>query len=513
MAQLVIAGQVASMVGDVPDLPRRGRVWIRDDQIVDVTFDGRVVDGFAEAPVVDVGDSYVLPGFIDLHNHLAYNALPLWAEPNRTDPWSHNKAWPQADSYTESITEPAWTYAKACPEAILGYVQVRAMAGGATSAQGWPSANRGYQTVMRNVDDERAGREGKAGADLIRTSVVTKTGDSLAAAVRQMANGAGFLYHCAEGMKDSRVRRDFTDLQRTDGLLPTFIGIHCCALGADDWLEWATPNAGGVVWSPLSNLVLYGDTTLIDDARKRGVRVCLGSDWGPSGTRNLLGEMKAARLAARHFGYSVSDRDVVQMVTSNPGDLLARCWGRPIGRLVPGAFADVTVLRGHGPGDAWHRILAATELHVELVVAQGVPRYGDEDLMLAAGAPDAFPMTVRRRRKLAALPDPADAGRAWSWEQIVGTLQTVQADPPAAIANATARAFAGSRFADDAALELFLDMPDSRRTGRAGPPKDPTSVRIPPVPAIEHDRDFFDALDANPIQAGILAPLRREFGL
>ena len=267
------------------------------------------------------------------------------------------------------------------------------------------------------------------------------------------------------------------------------------------------------MWSPLSNLVLYRDTTLIDDARKRGVRVCLGSDWGPSGTRNLLGEMKAARLAARHFGYSVSDRDVVQMVTSNPGDLLARCWGRPIGRLVPGGFADVTVVRGHGPGDAWHRILAATELHVELVVVKGVPRYGDEDLMLAAGAPEAFPMTVRKRRKLAALPDPADTARAWSWEQIVGTLQTVQDDPPAAIANATARAFAGSRFADDAALELFLDMPDSRRTGRAGPPKDPSAVRIPPVPAIDHDRDFFDALDANPIQAGILAPLRREFGL
>ncbi|WP_426594009.1 amidohydrolase family protein [Cellulomonas sp. McL0617] len=513
MAQLVIAGQVAPMVGDVPDEPRPGRVWIRDDSIVDVTFDDRPVDGFADAPTVDVGSSFVLPGFIDLHNHLAYNALPLWSEPHRTEPWSHNKAWPLADTYTESVTEPAWTYAKACPEAILGYVQVREMAGGATSAQGWPSSNRGYQTVMRNVDDERAGRAGKVGDDLIRTSVVTKTGDSLAVAVRQMANGAGFIYHCAEGMKDSRVRRDYTDLQRTDGLLPTFIGIHCCALEADDWLEWAPPNAGGVVWSPLSNLVLYRDTTLIDDARSRGVRVCLGSDWGPSGTRNLLGEMKVARVAAQHFGYSLRDRDIVQMVTSNPGDLLARCWGRPVGRLVPGGFADVTVLRGHGPGDAWHQILAATEQHVELVVAKGVPRYGDEGRMHAAGATGTFPMTVRGRRKLAALPDPADTSRAWSWEQIMDILRTVQSDPSAAIANASARALAGSRFADDADLELFLDMPDTRRTGRAGPPKDPGSVRIPPVPAIDHDRDYFDALDASPIQAGILAPLRREFGL
>jgi hypothetical protein len=33
------------------------------------------------------------------------------------------------------------------------------------------------------------------------------------------------------------------------------------------------------------------------------------------------------------------------------------------------------------------------------------------------------------------------------------------------------------------------------------------------VPAIEHDREYFDALDANAIQAGTLAQLRREFGL
>lgn len=513
MSQMVIAGQVAPMVGDVPEQPRRGRVWIRDDAIVDVTFGERRIGGFAGAPQVDVGDSFVLPGFIDMHNHLAYNALPLWAEPGRTEPWLHNKHWTQADSYTESITEPAWTYAKACPEALLGYVQVREMAGGATSAQGWPSSNRGYQTVMRNVDDERAGREGKVGDDLIYTSVVTKTGDALVTAARRMENGSGFIYHCAEGRKDSRVRRDYTDLQRADGLLPTFIGIHCCALEPGDWLDWSEPNAGGVVWSPLSNLVLYRDTTLIDDARSRGVRVCLGSDWGPSGTRNLLGEMKVARLAARHFGYSISDRDIVQMVTSNPGDLLARCWGRPIGRLVRGGFADVTVLRGHGPGDAWRRILAATELHVELVVVGGVPRYGDRDLMLTAGAPDSFPMAVRRRRKLVALPDPTDTSRAWSWEDIMDALHTVQADPPDAIANASARAVAGPRFAEDAALELFLDMPDTRRTGRAGPPKDPSSVRIPPVPPIEHDREYFDALDANPIQAGMLALLRREFGL
>jgi hypothetical protein len=93
----------------------------------------------------------------------------------------------------------------------------------------------------------------------------------------------------------------------------------------------------------------------------------------------------------------------------------------------------------------------------------------------------------------------------------MATLEAVQRDPQTAIANAHARAASGPRFADDAELELFLDMPDTRRSGRAGPPKDPATVRIPPIPSIEHDSAFFDLLDRSPIQGGVLAPLRRVF--
>ena len=509
MSELVIAGRIATMADGAEGEPKPGRVWIRDGAIVAATAGDKRIAGFSAAPEVDVGNAFVLPGLIDMHNHLAYNALPLWSEPGRTDPWLHNKHWPQADTYTESITEPAWVYAKACPEALLGYVQVRAMAGGATSVQGWPTANRGYQTVVRNVDDERAGTDSD---DLIYTSVVTKTGDPLAKSVDRMKKGSGFIYHCAEGQRGSRVLNDYTDLATTGGLLPRFIGIHCSAVDADNWELWATADAGGVVWSPLSNLVLYAQTTLIDDVRARGVRVCLGSDWGPSGTKNLLGEMKVARITADHFGYALTDAQIVEMVTSNPGALLERCWNRPIGRLVEGAFADVTVIRGRGRGSAWKRIVAAIERDVALVVIDGVPRYGDKGLMNQSGAVSTFPMTVGGRQRRVALPDPANTALPWSWPAIMKTLDDVQNDPQAAIANARERAAVGPRFSPDAPLELFLDMPDTRRTGRAGPPKDPAAVRIPPIPSIEHDSAFFDLLDSSPIQAGVLAPLRKRFG-
>ncbi|HWI70736.1 MAG TPA: hypothetical protein VNT55_02190, partial [Baekduia sp.] len=40
-----------------------------------------------EVNVVRTG-GLVFPGLIDLHNHIAYNCLPLWTSPTRTTPWT-----------------------------------------------------------------------------------------------------------------------------------------------------------------------------------------------------------------------------------------------------------------------------------------------------------------------------------------------------------------------------------------------------------------------------------------
>ena len=334
MSELVIAGRVASMADGATEEPVPGRVWIRDGRIDAVTSGTTRVAGFTQAPEVDVGDAFVLPGFIDMHNHLAYNALPLWAEPGRTEPWLHNKHWPDADTYTESITEPAWVYAKACPEALLGYVQVRAMAGGATAVQGWPTANRGYRTVIRNVDSEDAGTGRRrshlhVGGDQDRR----RAGDRGAPHGRRLRVHLPLLRGAARIAGAARLHRPRARRRAS----PDASSASTAARSTPaNWAKWAANDAGGVVWSPLSNLVLYAQTTLIDDVRARGVRVCLGSDWGPSGTKNLLGEMKVARIAADQFGYAITDADIVEMVTSNPGMLLERCWHRPVGRLVKG---------------------------------------------------------------------------------------------------------------------------------------------------------------------------------
>ena len=68
-------------------------------------------------------------------------------------------------------------------------------------------------------------------------------------------------------------------------------------------------------------------------ARRHGHLVCLGSDWGPSGTKNLLGELKVAALwNDEALAGALDARELGMMATANAGDALARCWGVDVGR-------------------------------------------------------------------------------------------------------------------------------------------------------------------------------------
>ncbi len=86
---------------------------------------------------------------------------------------------------------PANALIQAEPEAVLGYVQLRALVGGTTAIQGWPITNRKHIQVLRDIDDETAGSTGR---NLIFTSALTKRPLELAKIAQEQRNGAGFIY-------------------------------------------------------------------------------------------------------------------------------------------------------------------------------------------------------------------------------------------------------------------------------------------------------------------------------
>ena len=91
-----------------------------------------------------------------------------------------------------------------------------------------------------------------------------------------------------------------------------------------------------MVWSPLSNLLLYGETADVAEARtRRACRSALGPDWSPSGSKNLLGELKVARLVNSLERQPRSrDYDLLALATRNPAKILR--WDKAVGTVETG---------------------------------------------------------------------------------------------------------------------------------------------------------------------------------
>jgi cytosine/adenosine deaminase-related metal-dependent hydrolase len=509
---LVIAGRIVPLDPGDPDAVFKGRLFLDDHGTIDRVTSGTGIapPGFSTAPVVDVGDGFVLPGLIDLHNHIGYNSLPLWAEPKQKTAFAHHDSWTRAATYQASISWPANALVQTEPEALLAHVQLRGLVGGTTAIQGWPTANRDHVQVLRNIDDETVGTTDH---NRIYTSALTKKPLELAKIAQAIGAGAGFIYHCGEGQVGSLVTREFVDAANAGCLEPTFIGIHCNSIAGTEWQRWDKTKAGAIVWSPFSNLWLYGSTTDIGAARKQGVSICLGSDWGPSGTKNVQGEVKVAKLVSQALGLGLTDRELVAMLTTNPGDALTRCWNKPVGRLVRGGFGDVAVFRPRGTGSVWTQIVESTEREVMLVVFAGIPRYGDAGLMATPGLSKSSVITVRGQRRRFAIPDPDHPGDMWSWADITSRLNTVRRDPVRALQHADGRrrAYAGPMDAAEAPLELMLDMPTGALPLAGDVSTHAAEIVIPPLPTLVHDTAFFEAIKSRGYHGGLLDGLKEFY--
>ena len=313
---LVLSGRIVPLSRKTSVAPSesasfRGRVWIADDGTITAVTRARQKGppSFDNTPVVEVGDNLVVPGFIDMHSHLAYATLPLWEEAGRQSPFAHHDIWPTRPGYAESVTWPAYAFVVAAPEELLAYAEIRALIGGTTSIQGSPPSNRPLDGwLIRNIENETLGKT--LNPDRILSSTLTLNPEVLGKRAGQMTNGATFIYHCSEGRRDSIVTREFEAVRMAGGLQRRLVAIHTNALKAGGYAPWTEP--GVVVWSPFSNLWLYGETTDIPAVRSRRIKVCVGSDWAPSGTRNVLGELKVAALVSQDKQWRLSTLRVGQ---------------------------------------------------------------------------------------------------------------------------------------------------------------------------------------------------------
>ncbi|TDX00535.1 amidohydrolase family protein [Dinghuibacter silviterrae] len=144
---------------------------------------------------------------------------------------------------------------------------------------------------------------------------------------------------------------------------------HGCGIDPDHQAQTMTAGAISLIWSPVSNLLLYLDTTDVRKLMAHGINICLGSDWSPSGSKHVLDEVKFAGFVSDLLGWGLNNKDLFAMATVNG----AKALGVPeAGILRTGGDADLFVFKKVNPKEeALDALLAGDDSDVEFVMVNG----------------------------------------------------------------------------------------------------------------------------------------------
>lgn len=429
---LLLKGTVVTMDSHFRVI-RQGNVLVRGQRIVAVWRGRRVPRGVTvgRAVVVAPRGALIFPGLINLHDHPSWSVLPSWPSPSSDaqpafgrptgrEPYANRYQWNGAQGFNDISSEhrrlvsaphEVVTSGLGLSAEAVKWAEVRGLLGGTTSEQGAGADPATDRLLARNVDNVNFGR------DRVETSTFPGPDPGLVARERAGQVDA-YIVHLAEGVPDRDRRRgdgyssraEFRRLRIERLLNDETVIVHGTALQRSDFAAMRaarSPRADGsgdrlgakLVWSPLSNLLLYGLTTNVYEALAEGLTVSLGTDWSPSGSGNLLGELKVAdvalhdrsllggfrRILPRLSSEMALDRELVAMVTRNPARSLR--WTRSVGSVSRGKIADLAVItRPAGsprrrPGSVYRSLIDATDQDVRLTVVGGDPLVGDPKLI------------------------------------------------------------------------------------------------------------------------------------
>ncbi|MCA9523503.1 MAG: amidohydrolase family protein [Myxococcales bacterium] len=354
-------------------------------------------------------DGLIYPGLIDSHQHLHYNAIGPWQHTgqlfqNRYQ-WRGNSGYKNYVALVGSKLNAVNTNVDyQCR--IQKLAEVRLVMSGTTSVQGSLS-KACIAGLVRNVEDygqvpNISGLDTKIyKADA--TNPITdygKTGnladfDKLVQDINVVngliPNKQGYVTHVGEGIDQSSldelmwmIQHGWTATSGSDAgklftlMTPRTSIVHGTAANFDVFLAMQANNTK-LIWSPQSNIDLYGQTTRVTMAKNMGLTIALAPDWTLSGTINMFTELKCAdTLNAQHYGGFFSDKELVEMTTSNAAKALFV--EDQIGYLKPGFRADITVVEGDRY-QPYRALIGARAKLVKLVFINGVPVYGDASLM------------------------------------------------------------------------------------------------------------------------------------
>ena len=399
--KLLLKGTVVT-----PDVSFVGEVLVIGDTISCVGPSCSASPGAATASVIDT-QGIIFPGLIDTHNHILFDIFNEddWAP---TQSYTNHNQWGASPRYKALVDAKQWlnseideTVGGVVYSSDLGceldkYGELKGLIAGTTSilTSATPGNKGCYASLSRTVDQTPNGLP----TDKVQTATLFPSTSAADAVCVNQSTGKtdAYVIHIAEGI-DATALKEFATLNTistTDGCLfvPKTTIIHGAALGDAELTQMATAGMS-LVWSPQSNVFLYGAGTLLTAtaniplAMSKGINVALGPDWSIGGSQNLLDELRFAdKVDNTAWGNKITPQDLVKMVTINAAKALGL--DTVLGSITVGKKADLMIIGGDisKPYDA---LLAASPADVRLVMVGGAVLYGDKVLQPVSQAAPA----------------------------------------------------------------------------------------------------------------------------
>lgn len=385
-AQLITGGSVL-----VPGkIFHGGQVLVDDSGVIQcVDCDCTASPAAAGATAIACPTGVVSPGLINPHDHVTFDQEAPAADSGER--YEQRNDWRLGLRGHTKISSRGSSSADA-----LHWNELRLVLGGATSEIG-SGSTPGF---LRNLDvaANQGGLVGKEAVDNhtfpldSKSQLASGCGYTSFPSLATLAGDLAYQAHVAEGIDDT-ARNEFLCLSGAMGgvdiTAPRSSFVHAVGLLPADYQKMAQTRTS-LVWSPRSNVRLYGDTAMITAADRLGVEIALGTDWTPSGSINLLRELACAdSLNKSYYAGYFTDEQLWLMVTRNAAASVS--YDDVLGRLAPGVFADIAIFDGSGATRKEHRaVIEGAPETVALVERAGKPLYGDADVVNAlAGGCDA----------------------------------------------------------------------------------------------------------------------------
>lgn len=334
--------------------------------------------GAATATRIDCPDGVLSPGLINAHEHLSFQGDPY----TRTDErYEHRHDW------RRGLRGHTRVGSRMATGDEMRWAELRMVMSGATSVNG----SGGQVGFLRNLD--RAQMEG-LGQDEVEydtfplgdgsTATQLTSGCAYASGrttAEEIAAHSAYTPHVAEGI-DAVSRNEFLCIREGtfDLVQPNTAMIHGVGLLPAD-IEEIGVDGAMLIWSPRSNVTLYGDTARVTEYDRLGVPIALGTDWVFTGSMNMLRELQCAdSLNAEYMDGYFTDASLWRMATLNGA--IATATDDVLGAIVVGRVADLAIF--DGSASPYHRaVIDAEPEHVALVLRSGVPLFGEAAVVAA----------------------------------------------------------------------------------------------------------------------------------